>query len=107
MTDEYEAAVQRCADLKRALAEAVAERKRLSRAAMVERWRQERRPNGRLVGEASPAARLTEAAVVAIRRRRAAGETLAALAAEYGVTPYTIDKVAKREAWRHVKEAAE
>jgi 5-methylcytosine-specific restriction endonuclease McrA len=52
-------------------------------------------------GEAHGAAKLTEADVRAIRRRRPA-ELLSALATEYGVTETTISDIARRRTWRHV-----
>ena len=56
-----------------------------------------------LVGELLPHTKLTAAKVIEIRRRRAAGETLQALADEFSVAHSSIGKVASRRSWRHVK----
>ncbi len=53
-------------------------------------------------GEQHPSNRLTEDAVRVIRRRRASGETLARIAADFGVTLTTICDVARRKTWTHV-----
>jgi hypothetical protein len=55
------------------------------------------------LGERNRNAKLTEAIVREIRRRRAAGEMLAAIAADYGVGHTTVQKVAAGETWRHVR----
>jgi ribosome-binding protein aMBF1 (putative translation factor) len=53
-------------------------------------------------GETSPAAKLTEADVLAIRRRYAGGGiSQAALASEYGVAQSTISKITRRVRWEH------
>lgn len=56
-------------------------------------------------GEAVHTARLTETDVLAIRERRAAGATLQALAAEYGVTFSNIARAASGETWGHLPGA--
>lgn len=53
-------------------------------------------------GAAHHAAKLTEERVREIRRRRAGGDAIRALAREYGVDRATIQAVVKRESWRHV-----
>jgi hypothetical protein len=50
-------------------------------------------------GERNGRAKLTEAAVREIRRRR---EPIKAQAARYDVSVHTIEKVRNRETWRHV-----
>ena len=56
-------------------------------------------------GEQHPRAKLTATQVLAIRKRRAAGEQLKPLAAEYGVTFSVIHHIAKRLSWKHLQEA--
>lgn len=56
-----------------------------------------------LPGEQSPHAKLTEAQVREIRRRRAAGEKVVALGRAYGVTHTLISAIALRRAWRHIE----
>lgn len=58
-------------------------------------------------GEKSSSAVLTEEAVRAIRRARARGESQAALARRYGVTPTTISYAVNRKTWAHVDDAYE
>ncbi len=53
-------------------------------------------------GEKHPSNRLTEDGVRIIRRRRATGETLASIAADFGVTLQAICDVARRKTWTHV-----
>lgn len=53
-------------------------------------------------GERHTQAKLVEADVRAIRVRRANGESLKALAAEYGVKESNICSIAKRRSWKHV-----
>jgi hypothetical protein len=53
-------------------------------------------------GERSTKARLTEADVRLIRTRRAAGETLPALALSYRVTKQTVHAIVHRRSWAHV-----
>jgi hypothetical protein len=50
--------------------------------------------NGNQDGEKNPAAKLTDAQVREIRRRRAAGEPLKRIARDFGVTDRTISKIA-------------
>lgn len=57
-------------------------------------------------GEQQPRAKLTDAAVVEIRRLRAAGATYRELAADFHVSQTLIAKVARGELWRHVQEGA-
>ena len=53
-------------------------------------------------GEAAGRARLTEADVLDIRRRHAAGESLRELGSCYGVSHVAILNVVKRRTWSHV-----
>lgn len=53
-------------------------------------------------GEAHKRSRLNDASVLQMRARAAAGETLKAMAADYGVTPATVWYVVHRKTWRHV-----
>jgi hypothetical protein len=63
----------------------------------------DKRAHGRaLLGERHHQAVLTDKQVLAIRRRRAAGEPGVALAREYGVTPTTIASIHTRKTWRHL-----
>lgn len=52
-------------------------------------------------GSSNGRAKLDEAAVAAIRSRRAAGESCAALALRYHVSPSTISRVACGRTWNH------
>lgn len=54
-------------------------------------------------GEANHNAKLRAAAVREIRRRRAAGESLTALAQAFGVSFQTVSKVARGERWASIK----
>lgn len=53
-------------------------------------------------GERNHAAKLTEAGVAEIRRRRASGEALKSIAKDYGVSDRTVSKIARRQRWQHV-----
>lgn len=53
-------------------------------------------------GTQRPNAKLTEADVVAIRARRAAGETQSAVAASFGISGPTVCQIVKRRRWGHV-----
>jgi len=53
-------------------------------------------------GEDRWSAKLTDEAVQEIRLRHTAGESLTALAAEYGVHPQTVRDVVNRKTWRHL-----
>jgi hypothetical protein len=56
-----------------------------------------------LPGEANPGARLTDAEVLAMRRRYSAGRvTMSRLAAEYGVSLSVVANVLTRRTWRHL-----
>lgn len=55
-----------------------------------------------LTGEKNPAAKLTEAQVREIKRRRKAGETNGALAAEFGVSYHTVSGIARGVIWAHI-----
>ena len=53
-------------------------------------------------GERNPHAKLTEAAVRAIRARRALGETLGNIAESYGISARAVSDIANRRRWAHV-----
>lgn len=61
-----------------------------------------RRHGNLLVGEASNLSRLTEAEVLAIREKSAAGQTGYSLAKEYGLSATGIYKIINRENWKHI-----
>lgn len=64
-----------------------------------------RNPGPRMKGTDNPSARLSEADVLAIRTRYAAGGvTQQTLADEYGVRQTMISQIVLRQAWAHVKE---
>lgn len=50
--------------------------------------------------------RLSEAVVLEIRRRRAAGETLEAIGSRHGITDGMVSKIVNRRAYAWVEEAA-
>ena len=56
--------------------------------------------------ERSPRRRLTGAQVIEIRARRDAGDRLAVLAADFGVTPSNVSQIVRRRTWKHLGEAA-
>ena len=53
-------------------------------------------------GNAHPKSKLTEALVLEIRERYAAGESQNELARQYGVTQPNIGAIVRGRAWRHV-----
>jgi DNA invertase Pin-like site-specific DNA recombinase len=53
-------------------------------------------------GSDHPRSRLTKEAVIAIRRRNAAGEPKKALAREFGVTGASVWQVISRKTWKHI-----
>lgn len=55
-----------------------------------------------MAGEENPLSKLTEATVLQMRVRRAAGESVGELASEFGVTVAVASRVCVGEAWRHV-----
>lgn len=61
-------------------------------------------PRFRCAGEKSPHAKLTSAAVLDIRRRKRAGESLTTLATAFGVHKSAISKVVRRESWAHLPD---
>jgi hypothetical protein len=61
------------------------------------------RLNQGLRGEKNASAKLTAAAVPAIRSKIAAGARLVDIAREYGVTPGLIGAIKAGRIWRHVK----
>jgi hypothetical protein len=85
-------------------AENVADKVAKGRGASGLRSGQYTKPESVLRGEAHGRARLTEADVLAIRRLAADGLSTIAIAARYAdrVTDRAIDKVVKRETWRHL-----
>jgi len=54
------------------------------------------------VGEANPCVRLTECAIIDIRRRIALGEMQKDLAIEYGVSKAAVTKIHFRRTWDHI-----
>lgn len=54
-------------------------------------------------GEKHPKCKLTEANVIDMRRRHAAGVRAATLAREYGMHQSTVSGILRGEKWRHVK----
>lgn len=54
-------------------------------------------------GEAHHNAKLTDAHVVDIRERVAAGETQVSMAREFGVSTHTIRNIIRRVAWKHIE----
>lgn len=59
----------------------------------------QRRPERAPRGHRNGRAKLTADAVREIRRRRAAGETLASLAASFGIGTSQVGRIARREEW--------
>lgn len=55
-----------------------------------------------LVGEKRPNTHLTDDEAQTIRTRRASGELLRVLAAEYAVSEFCIYAIAVRKTWRHL-----
>jgi hypothetical protein len=58
-------------------------------------------------GETQPRARLTGEAVADIRRRHAAGEEIASIAADHGIAQTTVTNVANGARWAHLGGAVE
>jgi hypothetical protein len=56
------------------------------------------------IGERQASSKLTDLAVLDIRRRYRAGATQRSLAVEYGVSPSSIGSVVRRRRWKHVRE---
>jgi hypothetical protein len=61
-----------------------------------------RRDGTRVLGEAHPNARLTDAQALEVRRRVAAGETRLSLAKELGVSPNSIGRCVKKQSYAHL-----
>jgi hypothetical protein len=55
-----------------------------------------------LKGELNPATRLTDKDVRSIRAARSAGETLASIAARFGIGASTVARIATYKSWSHV-----
>lgn len=53
-------------------------------------------------GESHPFAKLTEAAVLIIKRRSAAGESAVSISKDFGVVHQTIDRIVDGTTWKHV-----
>lgn len=83
-------------------AENVNDRDRKGRTAMASRSGPRLHPERIIRGTGHHKAKLTEADVVDIRKRRASGEKLVALASEYGVAHSVISALVKRTTWKHV-----
>lgn len=62
-----------------------------------------RRVPGAQRGSRNNCSKLTEGDIVAIRRRRADGDLLTVLAADFGLHVNTVYRIAKRMAWSHVQ----
>jgi hypothetical protein len=60
------------------------------------------KPESTMRGEAHGRAKLTDGDVVTIRDRRARGERLQSIAADFGVTDVLVSLIARRRIWRHV-----
>lgn len=73
---------------------------------MVSRKRQNffGRRNHRQIGERNPAAKLTAEQVIEIRHRRQQGETLLALATEFGISKSYVGNLAAGRKWQHLEE---
>jgi len=69
---------------------------------MADAARKGRCPGVSLQGERHPRARLTEGQVLAIRARRAAGESERDVAREYGVSPQLVYAIHTRRLWKHL-----
>lgn len=54
-------------------------------------------------GEAVHKAKLTEAQVIEIRKRRSQGEYITALGREYGVSASTVSAIYRRLTWKHIE----
>lgn len=65
-----------------------------------QRWSRRRVPGGQ--GEQCPTHKLTEADVIEIRARAAAGESMYSLGPRYGVSQATIADAVHRRTWKHV-----
>jgi len=67
-----------------------------------ERHRQSMVLKGVAAGVRNASARLKEADVLEIRRLKAAGETLSALSARYGIGKAAVSHIVTRRNWRHI-----
>jgi hypothetical protein len=68
-------------------------------------YRVNRTPHRVARGEAAGTAKLTEAAVLEIRRRRDRGEVLDTIARDFGVDRTNVWRIGKRTSWSHLPEA--
>jgi HNH endonuclease len=72
---------------------------------MADKAVKKRAPGASQPGEQNPLAKLTNVAIVSIRRRYATGEwTQAQLGAEYGVEQTTIGQIVRGRRWTHVMD---
>lgn len=55
-----------------------------------------------LVGSKNPAAKLTNADVLEIRRRRASGEKCKSIADDFNISDVSVSYIAKRITWQHI-----
>ncbi len=76
-------------------------RSEISSYAATEAWKK-RRENGTDCGVHTNSAKLNDAKVIEIRKRRAEGESVAGLADEFGMSKRGLRKVVDRETWKHV-----
>lgn len=65
-------------------------------------WHRDR-PEAQARGERAGLAKLNDAAVMDIRKRRRDGETLKSLATRFGVDQSNISQICRRKTWRHVQ----
>jgi DNA invertase Pin-like site-specific DNA recombinase len=66
--------------------------------------RRDRLPRWFPTGSDNPAAILNEADVRLLRQRLRGGESRAALAREFNITPRTVRSVAERTRWAHIAD---
>lgn len=60
------------------------------------------KPASRPRGERNTAAKLTAVDVLSIRRLRAKGETLTAIAERFGIVPQSVLNIVERKTWQHI-----
>lgn len=56
-------------------------------------------------GAHRPLSKLTDKGVIQLRNRRLAGESLADLAAEFGITRANVSMIVRNKRWKHVRAA--
>lgn len=69
---------------------------------VLDMWSKGRQNPGRQTGEGVGTSKLSEAEVVAIRRRYIAGVPRAAIAAEFGISLLSLSDVTSGKTWRHL-----